>query len=811
MKALGLPEIDEFPFLDPPSSKAISEGYRTLREVGAIDRDRQLTDFGRMMSRLPVDPRLGRMLIEARIEHCLAEMVTVVAALESSDPRERPADKSHEADAAHARWKDNESDFIGILRLWRDVEKFRDKSGKWRRNALRKYCASSYLNHRRVIEWGNVADELQSMLEREWNCKLGEPAVGEPNYPSLHRSLLAGIPRQFGLWDREKKCYRSALGGFFSIFPGSGVSGLPKRHEWVLAMDLVETNRLWARRVARIDPEWVEQVAPHLCRSQYGEAHWDEKQGAVYGKQRVICGGLTVISGRKIHYGRVDPQTAYEVFLREALLAGGLRKKCRFTDELESLRLEIQNIEHKLRRLDGLWSEEAVLQFCQSWVPKHIHTAASFHKWLSSAGSNFSISVTDILEQPLELLGLENFPDRIHHEGQEFPIYYQTAPGERDDGVTIGIHIDQLPCLPEWLPGWGVDGHLEERSEILLRSLPKNERRICQPISAMAEGFAALWCKAPKDRSILQALSEYIRERTGTTIEIDSFDPSRLPKHLITHLWICNDEGEELAMGDDLAEIKLALSDRMRERFEALAAEGIERSGISTWDGEDLPESVTTPGGEVYPALHDEGTRVGVRIFSKLPEAEESHRSGGARLLCIAHPNEVDYLNKKFPINTLSKIGLARLGEGGTSLDDLILLAAEGAASAIYPRSPAKFQQLVTKTRGRWYDAACKIGTSLDQILELLTPIEEWLKKHRDNRNFNEIVTDLDEQMAWLFRPRFAWRAGYLGLLGYPHRMKAIHSRLARISSMPIIKYLEKMKRLHRWWSPWFQLWLRNP
>jgi ATP-dependent helicase HrpA len=810
MKALGLPEISEFPFLDPPAPKAVSEGYRTLREVGALDREKNLTDYGREMSRLPVDPRLGRMLIEARKEHCLAEMLPIIAALESNDARERPAEKIREADAAHAQWKDVESDFIGILRIWRDVMKFRENNGRWKRNALRKFCTTAFLNARRVMEWANVADELSELLEREWKVKV--PALGkDQSYAAIHRCLLSGVPRQFGLWDRENKAYRSASGGFFAVFPGSGLFGLAKRHEWVVAMELVETTRLWARRVARIDPEWVEQVAPHLCRSRYGEAHWDEKQGAVYGKETVTCGGLPVIAGRRVYYGRVDAKAARSVFLREGLLGNGLRKRCLFLDQLDAMRESIGAVEEKLRRPGGLWSEEAVLRFCEERIPEDVNTAAAFHKWLAAHEDALTLSLADVLDEDLDALGLDLFPDTLTHNGEEYPLYHHAADGERDDGVTLGVHVDQLPKMPPWLPGWGVDGNLRERAEILLRSLPKDYRRVCQPISQMADGFAELWCHAPKDAPIFHALSDHVKEHNGAVIPTDAYDISRLPPHLVTKIWVCDDDGSELAMGEDVAVLKLQLADRMKLRFEAAANADIERRGISSWDGESLPERVETPGGPAFPALVDEGKTVAVRAFTSAAEAAESHRAGGARLLCLAHYTQVDHLRKKFPLGMMAKVELPRLGVGGTSLDDLILLAAEGAVGGLFPKSPDDFRILAEKSRGRWFEAAAAIGASLDEVMAIMPDIREWLARHRGDRNLGEIADDIDEQLLWLFRERFAWRAGFSGLRDYPRRLRAIRSRLGRISSLPIMKDLEKMQRLRRLSEPWFRKWTEIP
>lgn len=811
MKLLGLPEIDEFPFLDPPSPKAVSEGYRTLREVGAIDRNRQLTPNGRRMARLPVDPRLGRMLIEAEKEKCLDAVVPIIAALESNDPRERPAEKTKEADDAHAKWKDGDSDFLSILRLWDAVGEFRDKRGRWRRNQLRKFCTTSFLNPRRVIEWANVADELADLLEREWRVKVGACPAHEVPYDALHRSLLAGVPRQFGCWDRENKAYRSAAGGFFAVFPGSSLFGIPKRHEWVVGMELVETSRLWARRVARIEPEWVEQVAPHLCHYRYGEAHWDIVQGAVYGKETVTCGGLPVVAGRRVHYGRVDPKRAREVFLREGLLGGGIRKSCRFLEHLNELRREVTEIEQKLRRPGGLWSEDAVLRWFEERIPDDIHTAAAFHKWLGGTDGELMICLGDVVDEDLRRLGLDGFPDTLRHAGAEYSVYYHTAPGERDDGVTLGVHVDQLPALPDWLPAWGVDGQLRERVEMMMRGMPKEYRRACHPIAEAADAFAALWCYAPKERSLGATLSDFLTDKFKLRIDPMVFKPEELPEPLRTKIWVCDDDGEELAMGCDVAILKLALADRMRVRFEAAANSEVERGGMHAWDGEELPESVMTPGGPAFPALIDEGKSVGIKAFSSEAEARESHRAGGSRLLCLAHAAQVDHLRKNYPLGIMTKVELARLGAGGTTMDDLFLLAAEGAAGGVCPRSPLAFHETAARAKSEWFRAAQEIGAALEETVTMAHDIRTWIGKHRNDRNLAEIAEDMDEQMMWLFRARFAWRAGHERLRDYPRRMKAIRSRIGRLESLPIIKDLEKLERVQKLWTPWFRRWTADP
>lgn len=815
MKALGLPEISEFPFLDPPNAKAVAEGYRTLREVGALDKDRVLTEIGRELCRLPVEPRMGRMLIEARHENCEEAVVVIVAGLETSDPRERPAEKKGEADAAHGRWKDSESDFMAMLKMWEELSEFYD-GRQWRWNQLRKFCGKYFLNAKRVTEWGNVIEELSQLLNHEalnskYEIRSGKwkSEVGNADFGAVHRSLLAGAPRQFGLWDKENKAYRSAAGGFFAVFPGSFLFGQKKRAEWVMGLELVETTRLWARRVAVIEPEWVEVVAPHLCRSRYGEAHWDEKQGAVYGKETVICGGLHVVEGRRVHYGRVDKKAANEVFLREGILSGGLRRKTPFMERMEELREQIKAIEDKLRRPGVLWSEDAVVRFFQQRIPMEISTAAAFHKWRAEHEDVLMMCMADVVWE--ELNGLELFPDTLRHSGEEYAVYYHCAPGERDDGVTLGVHVDQLPGLAEWLPGWGIDGNLEERAELLMRSLPKDFRRVCQPIGEVARGFSDLWKGAPKDEPILEALAEHVRNHTGAVVPVREFDEGRLPEELVTKIWVCGDEGEELAMGTDITELKLKLADRMRLRFEAAATADVERRGMSKWDGEELPEQVMTAGGAVFPALLDEGGTVGVRAFADIHQARESHRQGGARLLVIAAEREGDYLRKKFPLGMLAKVELGRLGVGGTELEDLILLTAEGLAKGEIPRSPEGFAKLSERTKGKWYETAARIGAALDDVVEGEREISAWIAANRGDRNFGEIAVDLEEQLSWLLRGRFAWRAGFSRLIDYARYFRAMRSRLGRVQSLPLVKDLEKMDTIRRYWDEWYVGWQSAP
>ena len=809
MKSLGLPDIEEFPFLDPPAPKAISEGYRTLREVGALDKDKQLTESGRMMARIPVDPRLARMLLEARHEHCLAEILPVVAGLESNDPKERPAERIKEADAAHARWKDAESDFRGMLRLWLDVQRFREGRG-WKRNQLRKYCGEAFLNYRRVQEWANVHDELKELIERElrWQVKplAGSTEKSAP-YDSFHRALLAGVPRQFGLWDREERAYRSASGGHFAVFPGSGLFG-GKKWDWVMAMELVDTTRLWARRLARIDPAWVEKVAPHLCTSRYGEGHWDEQHGAVYAKETVTCGGLPIVAGRRVHYGRIDPAGARRIFVREGLLQGGVKGKSRALERLNALKEEIGAIEQKLRRPGGLWSEEAVLDFFESRLPDGMFTTKAFHDWQSKHGDTLIANHADVVLEDLDALDLEGYPDWLTHGGEEYALYYRAAPGERDDGVTLGVHIDQLPRLPDWLPGWGVPGDMPWRAEWMIRSLPKDLRRECQPVAEAAQGFADEWRHREPDAALEVRLAQYLTKFSGWEITPRSFDLERLPEELVTKIWVCDDDERELAFGKDVKALQAKLGKLVTDRFEAAANAEWERRGMKEWTEGEIPERVDTPAGAAFPALIDEGATVGIKAFSNQHEAAQSHRAGLVRLLLLAQPDQVNYLKKKYPLGLMAKVELPRMA---TSMDDLVALAGEGALGGKRISTPQDFTAKAKDAKGRWFEAATAIARSLDSTFDAAGPVRQWIHENRKDRHLSAVTADIEEELAWLLRPRFVWRAGFTRMRSHDRYLRGIRSRIGRISSLPLVKDLEKMERVRRYWQPWFIEWTKRP
>lgn len=809
MKDLGLPEMPEFPLPDPPSPKLVSEGYRTLREIGAIDRRKGLTALGKRLARLPIDPRLGRMLLEAADEQALPELLIIVAGLSVMDPRERPSDQSEKADAAHAQWRNEESDFLSMLAMWREFQQFRE-GRKWKRNQLRKWCAPRFLNMMRLIEWSNLHEDLSRLVRETLKCKI-QPLADEEDKMAgeamIHRSILAGVPRQFGFWNPEEREYRGAGGRSFGLFPGSGLFRRKKRLEWVMGVELVETTRLWLRRGAKLDPAWLERVAPHLCEYHYANAKWDKAQGAVYATERVVCGGLTIIDARRVHYGRIHPEKAREIMIREGLLGDGFRSRPEFLQNLESLREEVKLMETKLRKPDQLWCEEGVFEFYDQKIPEGICTAKELIDWARQAeksGIELRMKPEDAMYHFAESDDLSGYPDTLFHDEAEYSVYYHCNPGDADDGVTLGVHIDQMADMPDWLPEWGIPGDLTRRAEILLRTLPKELRVFLQPISQRAQAFATMRKDMEPDGPLSLRLAEFVEMETGRPCYPRFFDFSRIPDELKTKIWICDDEGEELAMGTDLPSLRKKLQKNISGRFDASARELLSVTGMTAWTCGELEEEIDVGGQEGFPALVDEGNSVGVRVFSSAIQAGESHRLGCTRLAGFALNDQINHLKKKFPLKMAGKLALSVLGENPSgNPDDLIAVALEGALGTPLPRSAETFAASLLKARQHLFDAAERVAACWEQLAAMDHEIRDFVRTHGKERFFDRIAENLESQRKWLFRDHFLTGAGWARISDLERYARGVKERLDRIRLQPLEKELERIDRFDRLRRPW--------
>ncbi|QQL44444.1 ATP-dependent RNA helicase HrpA [Sulfuriroseicoccus oceanibius] len=812
MKSLRLGDIREYPFIDPPSPKAINDGRRTLCDIGALDKKTdELTEIGRKLARIPADPQLSRMLLAAERYGALPEVAVIVAGLTIMDPRERPREKKEAADKAHAQWNDERSDFLSLVHLWRDLMQFRD-GRRWKMNQLRKFCGKYFLNFRRVMEWANLHHELLAVCRQafKWHVGAVDPSrEGGAGYDAVHKAMLTGVPRQIGWWDKGERAYRGAGGKLFAIFPGSGLFNTNKRHEWILGFDLVETSRLWARQCASLDPAWIEEVAPHLCRSQYYAAAWDVGQGAVYAKERVVSGGLIVVDERPVHFGRIDPAKAREIFICDGILGGGLKSRPDFLQHLDAMKDEVAALEHKLRRPGQLWSDDYVLQFFENVIPEGMCTAKAFHRWRKGLPKEdrkcLFVTLEDCVFGGVSEDEASWFPDEISCGDTSYAVYYRCEPGADDDGVTLGVHIDQLSGFPDWLPGWGVDGALAERVEILVRSLPKADRIACQPIADSVDAFVAQWLGYEKTGAIESALAAFLCERTGRLIHSSAFDFKRIPHELVTKIWVCDDEGNELAMGSDVGAIREQLADLLADRFDEQANSGWEVSGMKEWECDALPAAIAVGSGQAYPALVDEGKFVGVRVFATAGEAGASHRAGCVRLASFAHPDQVAWVRKKFPFSMNGKLMLPVMGSAPkTNQDDLMDVTIEHALGTPLPRDAEAFAAAAEKMRAGLYASAEMTSKWVDGVAEHYQVVANFIQKHRGDRHLGEVADDMAEQFEWLMRPRFIQRAGAQWFARYPAYFAAMAERIDRLQSQPIMKDLQKMDQLYPHHERWF-------
>ena len=519
----------------------------------------------------------------------------------------------------------------------------------------------------------------------------------------------------------------------------------------MFGFDLVETTRLWARKVAAIDPAWVEEVAPQLCRSRFHSPYWEEQQGAVYGIETVVCGGLTLIPERRVHFGRVDPKSAHEVFIREAVLGEGIRARCDYKDQLSRVRAEVERAEQKLRRVGGLWSDEGAFDFFFERIPADISTAKAFHRWRlrDRNEERLLIRLNDVVwEEIAEELVL--FPDEVAHGGSSYRVVYRSDPEAPDDGLCFEISIDDLSVFPAHLLGWGVPGILAERVELLVRSLPKWQRQACFPIADAVASFLDHWQDWEPDREITVALAEYLAERSGHEITAESFESERLPSELRPKLRVYGDEREELSLGENVQTIRDRLAGVLRQRREEAANLEWEMTGGEVWSFGDVPAFIDS----VYPALVDEGETVGMRAYLDEAEAAESHRAGCVRLFLLDQAEHIAFVRKQFPLGPTVRLYASMLGANGELGEDLLRCTAEGAMGPM-PRTEEEFLNSSTEGKGRLFERAQAVGEALEEAVESYRRISEWMERNRADRHLGEVVQDLDEELAWL------WRAGF--------------------------------------------------
>jgi ATP-dependent helicase HrpA len=647
MTAIGLGDIEAFPFVDPPDRKAVADGVRLLHELGALetgteDRRHRLTPVGRTMARLPVDPRFARMLVEADRRGCLREVLVIAAGLSIQDVRERPAEATGEADALHARFADPHSDFTSLLVLWRYLrEQQRAMSG----SAFRRLCRREHLNFLRVREWQDVHSQLRQVVSGLGMHQNAEPADGE----QVHRAVLSGLLSHIGRRDGDSREFVGARNARFVVFPGSPLSRKPPG--WVMAAELVETSRLFARTAARIEPEWAEELAEHLVKRQYSEPHWSTTKGASMVHERVTLYGLPIVADRRVPYARVDREHARELFLRHALVEDDWHHRHAFVAANRELLGEVEELEHRFRRRDLLVDADTLYRLYDARVPASVVSARHFDSWWRKARRDepdlLAFTLDDLLGEAAGDLDERAFP-AVWRQGElELPLSYHFEPGTPDDGVAVHLTLPTLNRLrPEGFDRL-VPGLRVELATALIRTLPKEQRRAFVPVPEHAQSFVDELSRMEPEgppagaQPLVVLLADHLSHRGRGRVRASDMAPDRLPDHLRMIFRVETEDGALLAQGRDLEALRRALAPRLRELLTAAAAD-LERHGLTTWDIGELPRSIERKvDGDVvrgHPALVDEGQTVGVRVFEDRAQQARAMWRGTRRLLRLTVP-----------------------------------------------------------------------------------------------------------------------------------------------------------------------------
>jgi len=764
-KSLGLGEVADFPFIDPPAPRAIADGYALLNELGAVDERNELTAVGAELARLPLDPRVGRMLVAAREEACVEQVRLIAAALSVQDPRERPLDKAAAADERHARFAHERSDFLALLKL---AQLFEHK--------MERACRENFLSVPRMREWRDVAEQLaRTLRELGWRESAVDPERPE-GYRAIHRALTAGLLGNTGLRDEPEASYSGARGIKFWIHPGSGVK---KPGRWVAAAELVETTRLFARTVAAIEPRWLEEIGGHLIKRTQHDPQWDARRGEVIALERGTLYGLPIYSGRRVPYGPVDPQAAHQIFLREALVRGELETRAPFLAHNRRLAAEIERLEHKSRRPDILVDEELIHAFYAVRVPAHIYSAAAFEQWRVGAEREnkrlLYLSREELMRHEAAGITTENFPPESVLGPNRFPLEYHFEPGSPRDGVTMSVPLALLNQVPVHRTEWLVPGLLKEKVRLLAKGLPQRLRHKLGALDDFADAFCA--AVEPSDTPLATALARHVRGEHGVEVPLDALRPAALPPHLRMNFRVLDDAGRQRAMGRDLAEIKRALGEETKAllREEAPLDQGERYSG---WTVGELPEIMEIRRGSRtlvgYPALVDASDAVTLQVFDSPEAARGAHADGVRRLLAIAFRERVRDLERalaKDPLVAPLKADVVRAALDRTFLADSL------------PMTQADFARRVDEGRSRFTLIAQEIARSAAQIQAERAALEKRLAAAE--RAYPQAVSDIRAQLERLLASGWLARTPWERLQHVPRYLKAAALRLEKLRADP--------------------------
>lgn len=848
--ALELGPLEEFPLLDPPRPEAIRDGYNTLFELGAVDKDRKLTPIGRQLSRLPVDPRIGRMLLAASEEGCLADMAIIAAALEVQDPRERPVDKQQAADEAHARFADPDSDFLGYLRLWDFYHRLKDSTS---RSQLRKACQKNFLSELRLREWLDVHRQLLEMLEqsglkagkRKWRAEAfdesmdgplalrererergdsqpstaqthargerpsdarlphsgplpvgeGERRMARKNrskeeqevYASIHKALLAGLLSNVALRGDTNE-YTGAGNSKFFLWPGAGP--FASKPKWIVAGELVETTRRYARTVARIEPEWIEPLAEHLVNRSYSDPHWDRRSGGTMAYERVSLFGLPVVLKRRVRYGRIDPVVSRELFIRHGLAEFDLDCRAPFFAHNRKLLDDIQKLATKTRRRDLIVDPHALYAFYDARLPAEAYDLHQLDRWRREAERDnpklLFMTEADVLGEDPEPAAAEKYPDQLEIDRLRLPLRYQFEPGAENDGITVKVPQAALSQLSADRLGWLVPGLLEEKIQALIKVLPKATRRNLVPAPDVAARVARALPYA--QRAFLPAVAELLSQEAGESIRPEMFDLSRLPPHLEMNVEVVDDAGKVLAVGRDLNAVREQVGATPQPNAPPASKTPWHRDGVTKWDFGPLPPHVDVRRGGLtitqFPALVDAGEAAALRLAETAAQAEAWTRAGARRLFALAERRELKAQVQWLPGIEKVRMFAAPLSKERPIEEQLIDLLADRAfyAASGVPRTPDDYEAQRLFGRKEIVPSVQHLSRIVLPLFEAYHNLRLALEQKRPDA-WKYLIEDLRQQLADLTPPGFLANTPWQWLQHYPRYLKGMLLRLQKMTS----------------------------
>lgn len=821
MKSLHLGLVEDFPFLEPPPRRAIADGYQLLNELGAVDEQNELTPIGRELAKLPLDPRVGRMILEARDRQALTEVLIIASALSVQDARDRPMEHQQAADNAHKKFDDEKSEFMGTLKLWKWLEDAKGGQGehKLSHRKQEQLLRENFISPRRVREWRDIHSQLHTVVaEHGWRLN-GSPAT----YEQLHLAMLAGLLGNIGLKSDEDDWYLGARGIRFYKHPGANLSKKPGR--WIVAAELVETTRLFGRGIANIEPQWLPTVAAHLIKTQLLEPHWEKKAAEVIALERATLYGIVIYSNRRVNFGNVDPAAAREIFIREALVGGEWETRLPFLAANRKLIAQVEELEHKSRRQDVLVDDELIHAFYDQQLPADVCSGYTLERWYREEVKRqprlLQLTREELMRHEAAGITTAAFPKTLRLGGVDCIASYLHEPGDPKDGVTVTVPLFALNQVNDERCEWLVPGMLKDKVLALAKSLHQRPRSRLVPLPEYADAFIAQVNErnAFGTGPLVDALLKSVRDKTQLDVKRNDFKLEQLPQHLFMNFRVVDEHGRQLGTGRNLASLKAELGGQARSAFQALAAL---RPGLPSapaapvvptkaaqadtnpsaaaaapapaevqytdWAFGELPELMEVKRGNQtlvgFPALIDRGNHVLIEVFDEPDIATTKHRAGLRRMVALQIRDALKYLEKNIPDLQKMAMLFSPLGTADELREQIIDLALDRAFLADpLPADPMAFKRRIEEGRGRLTLIANEVARSAQLVL---TEYAAAARKLKDARAPKDVADDIQAQLGRLLPKRFVVQTPWAQLAHLPRYLKGITMRLDKLRADPV-------------------------